>query len=382
MRYLGIDLHKKYLVIAEVEDGSKQVRRSRYPLTPDGVQMLKHSIDTNCRIVVEATGNAWWLHDQLYPLVDQVILANPGQLKAIAAARIKTDKVDAEIMARLLAADFIPAVWVPDPLTRRQRSLIGHRLRLRRGTTQCKNRIHAALMRNNVHIPHLFSRQGLAQLAQTELPPEDRVAVDSDLRLLRFTEGEIQALGGELNAEAVEGPRAEQIQLAMSVPGFDVLTASLLVARIGDIRRFPEPDKLASYFGLVPRLHQSGQTNRHGHITKAGSPEARHVLVEAAWAVVRHYKDTPLHAFYERVAARRGPRVAIVALARKLVTILWQVLTRGEACRYARARTLRRKLRRAAKAAVRYPVRPTMEIAQEIAALFNRGDDEGWVAAG
>jgi transposase len=369
LRYIAIDLHKKYAVVAEKVDGSPEIKSSRFRLTPAGVQTFRRNVDANCRIVIEATGNAFWLHDQLCPVAGEVILANPGQLKAIATARIKHDKLDATVMVQLLAADFIPRVWIPDPKTRAQRSLLSHRFSLRRSATRCKNQVHAALIRN-LHVARPFTREGRRRLAEVQLTPEDRAMVDSNLRILDYLEGELKAIGGELNAEAMEGPRKEDIQLAMSLPGLDVLGASLLVARIGDITRFPDGDHLASYWGLVPSLHQSGNVNRRGHITKAGCPEARHILVQAAWAVVRHYRDTPLYAFYERVAQRRGQGVAIVALARKLATILWQVLTKREPCRHCRPATLARKIRRARRNAARYPVMTDAERAERLASLL------------
>ena len=384
-RSIGIDLHKSYAVVAEREEGSKEVRRSQFKLTPHGVQMFIKSIDANCRIVMEATGNAFWLHDQLSPAAGEVILANPMQLKAIAAARIKTDKVDAEIMVNLLAADFIPAIWVPSPEIRRQRSLVSHRIRLRRDATRCKNRVHAALIRNNVHVKSVFSAEGRSRLADAQIPFEDRIVVESDLRLLASLETEIKALDQELNAEAMEGPRKAEIQLAMTVPGMDVLGASLLVAVIGDVPRFSEPDKLASYLGLVPRLHQSGQVQRYGHITKTGSPESRYILTQAAWAVVRHYGGTPLHDFFLRVAQRRGQAIAVTALARKLATILWHVLTKQEPCHYGRTATITRKLRRAANHSVRYLSQlkdEDLELACEALTDVYLAEEEGIQATG
>jgi transposase len=108
LRNIAIDLHRKYAVVAEKVDGSQEIKSSRFRLTPAGVQTFRKNVDANCRIVMEATGNAFWLHDQLCPVAGEVILANPAQLKAIAAARIKNDKLDAAVMVQLLAADFIP----------------------------------------------------------------------------------------------------------------------------------------------------------------------------------------------------------------------------------------------------------------------------------
>lgn len=351
MRYLALDVHKDYSEVAELVGG--KIKTSRFAHTPSGVQNFLRKIDADCRIVMEATGNAFWLHDQLAPVTEKVVIANPLQLKAISQARIKTDKVDAAIMVRLLAADFIPEVHVPSPDTRRQRSLIRTRLRLRDMATQAKNRVHAALMRNHLRIPKPFSKAGRVMLQQADLPWDDRVTVEMDLRLLESLETEIARMEHILAKQALEGPHKRDIQLAMTVPGLDVLSASFLVSLIDDISRFPSAKHLTSYLGLVPSLHQSGKVDRRGHITKRGSREARKLLNQAAWTVVRHYKETALYAFFERVAARRGQNVAIVALSRKLAAILWQVLSEQQPCYSGRSKTITRKLQRAARMADR-----------------------------
>ena len=308
---------------------------------------------------MEATGNAFWLHDQITPVAGRVVIANPLQLKAISQDRIKTDKVDASVMVRLLDADFISEVHVPSPEVRRQRSLVRSRLRLRKMETQAKNRIHATLMRNHARVTHPFTKSGRAALTRADLPWDDRVDVEMDLRLLAHLEEEMSHLEDILAKQAMEGPRSQEIQLAMTVPGLDVLSASLLVLLIDDVRRFPTKKKLASYFGLVPTLHQSRKTQRYGHITKRGSREARRILNQAAWTIVRLYPGTPLRAFFQRIAQKRRQKVAITALSHKLATLLWEVLTRKEPCRYGRAKTISTKLanarRRADKA--RLPVR-------------------------
>ena len=132
----------------------------------------------------------------------------------------------------------------------------------------------------------------------------------------------------------------------MTIPGVDVAAACTLIAAIGDIRRFDSPRKLAAYLGLDPRVRQSGEKPaRHGRISKRGNPHARHVLVEAAWQAMR--TPGPLRAFGERIRARKGTQVAAVAVARKIATIAWQMLTRGEDYAFQSPSLVRKKIRNA-----------------------------------
>jgi transposase len=142
--------------------------------------------------------------------------------------------------------------------------------------------------------------------------------------------------------EALESPEALRL---MSVPGVNVITAATFLAAIGEVGRFRSPRKLTGYLGLDPRVRQSGPgPATHGRISKQGSAPARYALVEASWSVVR--QPGPLHAFYERVRARRGHQVAIVAAARKLACLFWQLLTKQEDYAYAQPSLTKKKLRR------------------------------------
>jgi transposase len=130
----------------------------------------------------------------------------------------------------------------------------------------------------------------------------------------------------------------------MSVPGVNIHTAATFMARVGDIGRFENPRQLVSYLGLDPKVRQSGEEPvRYGHISKEGAAEARHMLCEAAWIVVRY--PSPLRAFAERTAARRSPGIATVAVARKLVVLFWHLLTKEEDYAFGRPTLTRRKLR-------------------------------------
>lgn len=221
-----------------------------------------------------------------------MVVSNPLRTRAIADAKIKTDKVDAGVLAQLLPADYLPGVWQPDDAIRMLRRLVARRAHIVRQRTRLKNQIHAILLRNLV----------------TGCPASDPF--------------------GNRSATAKSTPGTVIKRRTSSRPL--AAAAQALVAAIGDIQRFPSPQRPVSYFGLDPRVRQSGgQPARTGlHITKVGPAHARGMLVEAAWAVAR--TPGPLHAFFDRVRARRGPQIAAVALARKLAVLTWHLLTRGQ----------------------------------------------------
>jgi transposase len=187
----------------------------------------------------------------------------------------------------------------------------------------------------------VFGKGGREWLAQLELPPDERETVDGALRQVDFLDGEVGLIERELAGQALE---SEEIRRLMTVPGVSLISAATFVAVVGDVGRFSSPKKLVSYVGLDPKVRQSGEAPaRHGHISKQGPGEARHMLCEAAWVVVR--TPGPLRGFYERVRARRGTQIALVATARKLCVLFWHLLTREQNYAFERPSLTRRKLR-------------------------------------
>jgi transposase len=273
-----------------------------------------------------------------------VVLAHPRALRAIATARAKTDALDARTLARLSAAGFLPAVWAADERTRALRRQVARRRQLVAQRTRAKNQIHAILIRNLVERAPLakpFGPAGRRWLAEVALPADERRTLEGLERELDFVAEELRVL--ERDIAAATAQRAD-VRHLMSIPGVNAITAATLVAAIGDVRRFASARQLVSYLGLDPRVRQSGsEPARHGHISKQGARSARHVLVEAGWSAAR--VPGPLRAFAARVAARRGPQVATVAVARKLAYIAWHLLTRQEDYAYARPSLTRQKLR-------------------------------------
>lgn len=210
--------------------------------------------------------------------------------------------------------------------------------------TRFKNELLAVLHRNLSDRPPMtdpFGVTGREWLARQVLPVDERDSVDAALRQIDFLTGEIATIERDLARFAIQSEDAKRL---MSVPGVGLITAAAFLAQIGEISRFPDPRRLVGYLGLDPRVRQSGASPAHtGRISKEGSALVRHVLVEAAHTAVR--SPGPLRAFFERVRARRGHAIAIVAVARKMCTLFWRLLTTGEDYAYTMPTATAKKLR-------------------------------------
>ena len=344
MIYAGLDIHKR-VVEACVLDASGQVlRRQRFTLTPEAlVRFAQEHLGPQAQVVVEATTNTWAVVRLLKPHVAAVAVSNPLLTKAIAQAKVKTDKVDAHVLAQLLRCDYLPRVWEPDEATQERRRLGSRRASLVADRTAIKNRLHSVLAMRLLRPPEgqLFSQAGLAWLEALELDSQGRQCLDSDLRLLRALEQEIAALDRLLAQNGYAEPR---VKLLMTLPGVDVTVAQAVLAALGDLNRFPDADHAAAYLGLAPSTRQSAEQCYHGPITKAGNGQARWLLVQAAQHVRLH--PGPLGVFFRRLAKKKNYNVAVVATARKLVVIAWHLLKKNEPYRYAQPQATALKLGR------------------------------------
>jgi transposase len=343
MRNIGLDVHRDFCEVAIVEAG--EVRSAgRIETTPATLELFAQSLCSTDRVVLEVTGNAWEIARILEPHVGQVLVVHPGDT-GIRQARAKTDRLDARALAKLLAAGSLDGLWMPDEATRALRRRLARRSQLVRARTRAKNECHAALVRRLIAKPavsDLFGLAGRRWLDELELPVEERETVDGCLRQIDFLDSEITELEKSIAREALTCP---QIRRLMTVPGVNVIVAATFLAAVGDIGRFPGQRQLVGYLGLDPRVRQSGTAPAtHGRISKQGSASARHALVEASWSVVR--QPGPLHAFYQRIRARRGHQVAVVACARKLACLFWCMLTRDEDYAFGQPSLTRKKLRR------------------------------------
>lgn len=343
MRSIGLGVHRDFCEVAIVEAG--EVRSAgRIETTPATLALFAQSLCASDRVVLEVTGNAWEIARILEPHVGQVLVVHPGDT-GIRQARAKTDRLDARALAKLLAAGSLDGLWMPDEQTRALRRRLARRSQLVRARTRAKNECHAVLVRRLIKKPavsDLFGLAGREWLREVELPVEERETVDGCLRQIEFLDREIAEVEKQVARDALGSP---QVKRLMTVPGVNVIVAATFLAAVGDVGRFPDQRRLVGYLGLDPRVRQSGSTPAtHGRISKQGSASARHALVEASWSVVR--QPGPLHAFYQRIRARRGHQVAVVAAARKLACLFWCMLTRNEDYAYQQPSLTRKKLRR------------------------------------
>lgn len=344
LRFVGCDVHKRTAVFTILLEDGALFASYTVPVTREGLKAFaERQLTCTDRLAMEATTNTWAVAGVLRPFVQEIVISNPLKVRAIAEAKIKTDKVDARVLAELLRCNYLPVVWQPDAETQRLRRLTHRRAALVSDRTRLKNRLHSILHHTLVPLPEfdLFSKRGMVWLRELPLAEEEAQARDSDLRLLEQTELEIAELEQRLVREAWQD---EKVRLVMSIPGIDYTVAQTCLAAIGDVSRFPNAKKLAAYLGLNPSTRQSGPHCYHGPITKQGNAHARWLLVPAAQHLGQY--RGPLGQTMRRMIQRKNRSVAVVACARKLAVLLWHVLTSGEPFRYALPKSLEAKYSR------------------------------------
>jgi transposase len=344
MRSIGLDVHTRFAEVAISEPGGKVRPGERVAATPAELRAFAETLGPDDQVVLEATVNTWPIADLLRAHAGRVVVSNPMKTRAIAEAKVKTDKVDAAVLAQLLAADFIPEVWAPDEATRVLRRQVAHRASLVSQRTALRNRIHGILHRNLVEAPgtDIFGKAGRRYLGHAPLPADELDQVRSALRLMDALDLEVQEVEHRLASRALQD---DGVRRLMTIPGVGLTTAVALVAVIGDVTRFPRPNQLVGYLGLDPKVRQSGGRPAYtGHISRQGQAHARGLLVEAAWAATR--SPGPLRAFYERLRSRKARTVALVAVARKLTVLAWHLLSKQTDYHWAQPRLMADKMRR------------------------------------
>jgi len=320
MRNVGLDVHQKYTYYTEVDDGGVVLRQGK--VVNEALPAL-FADDQPRRVVLEAGRNWYHFFDSLEGLVEEVQLAHPLRTRAIAAAKVKTDKIDSATLAHLLRADLIPRAYTAPASVREEREVLRCRASLVSLRTRVKNKVHAVLAKRGMICPwsDLFGKSGRRWLSEAALPTVYQQTVDSNLRVLDSLNTEIGLVTEEVKRRVELSAEAK---LLTTIPGIGTYSALLLLAEIGDIHRFPDRQHLVSYAGLAPIVRSSGGKTRYGPISKQGSPWLRWILVQAAHVAPRH--DSDLRERYKTTAYRRGGKVATVALARHLLKVVYQVL--------------------------------------------------------
>lgn len=354
--YVGLDAHKEYCLAVGQDGAGRKVMEKRFCSTGPGLQSFVNSLAQGDQVVIEACGAWAHIYDALTERRIKVKLAHPLKTKAIASARIKTDRIDANILAHLLRANLIPEAWVPPAGIRELRTITRYRASLVKLQTEVKNQVHALLMRNGIRheFSDLFGNAGHEFLMNLDhrLKSVDSAILRSCTGTLAYIAPEVKRVSDYIASIVKEN---EDVKLLMTIAGIDVYSAALIVAEIGDIRRFPTYKQLCSYAGIVPSVHSSGGIVRYGRITKQGSKWLRWILAQAVNHVTR--RPGKMHDFYIRMVRRgKGKNVARVAVARKLLRVIWCMLTRREPFREENEQLTAMKYRRMEQRAREYPV--------------------------
>ena len=261
---------------------------------------------------------------------------------------MKTDRVDAKTLARLLRADMLATCYVPNEEERSRRELLRHRLQLVKTQTEVKNRVHSLLDRHGLRMPYPtpFSKKNIEWLKEQSLSTTDDAILLSDLALLEILNEQIQLIEEKIAALAVED---QQVRLLMTMTGVGYFTAMLILTEICTIERFSSEKKLSSWMGLAPSIHQSGEKTRIGSVGP-GNKRLRWVMVQCAHTAVRH--DARLKSLYEKYSKRKGEGKAVVAVAHEMTRIIYYMLKRNEPYRGENRRLTERKLKNMEKRAL------------------------------
>lgn len=330
MRSIGIDLHKRSMTACVIDKRTGETFTRSFRCQDENRILEFFSRLAPFEAVIEASATYEWLWLLLEPVAERLVLAHPKKLRIIAESKKKTDRSDAFILAQLLARDEIPEAYRPTPQEREYQHLMKHRHCLVRDRSSVRTRIRSILAARNVDVPGLFSRPGDDWIPALSLPPAESFRLRELWGQLGEIDKRIVTAEEELERfrEAAPESQKRKHEIVRSVPGVGNVVADVVVSTLGDVNRFPSIKKVTSYAGVVPGFRESDRKRKELPITKEGPRILRWALIQAAWRAVRHspyWRDT-----FELLAARRGRKKAIVAIARRLLGVIYTLLKKGE----------------------------------------------------
>jgi transposase len=340
-RYIGLDVHKHYLIALGMDEDLKVVLPARRVEFSYLEAWMKKTLTKQDEVALEMTTNTWQLHDELCAYAGSVVVVHPPHVALITRSLVMNDKIAASILARLLAKGLLVGVWVPPQEIRELRGLVAQRKKMTGLATQAKNRLHAVLQRHYWLPPegNPFHTSQKKWWLTLPMGPLEKVNVQSDLDTLQFAEKQLMPLTSMMAEIANQN---EEVTRLLQLPGFGVVTAVTVWAAIGDIHRFEDPKHLVGYAGLGTKVHDSGMSTRTGRITKAGRRDLRVVLIEAAQVAANSHPHW--QAELARLQLRLGRNKAIVAIARKLLVTVWYILAQHKTDRFAQPEAIAQKL--------------------------------------
>ena len=319
--FVGLDVHLRTCHATVMDERGRIVKQEKFPNERMELDRILSGID-DAKVAIEACYSWQPVYEFLEDRGYEVKLAHPTKTRIISEAKVKTDAIDSERLAHLLRSDLLPTSYVPPKEFRELRELVRLRTYLVRERSRFKNKIRAELAKRGIRVlKDPFTKRGTLSLKEYGIK-----AVDECLAMIGALNGRIKEISDELKEKAEENGDA---RLLMTIPGVGYFSALVILAEIGDISRFSDAEKLCSYAGLVPSVHQSGATRRYGPITKEGSKMLRWVIQECLWVHLGR-NDTYISRFFFRLASKKGKRKAAVAAARKLLVAIYWMLIRKE----------------------------------------------------
>jgi transposase len=335
MLHAGLDLSRTRLDFCLLDGEGARVETGAVAPDGDGLRGFARRVELRhgpvaVRAAIESMNGARFVHDTLERCGWEVEVADAQKVKGLGPLACKTDRIDAWVLAELSRIDLVPAIWLPSFELRAERERARWRLFLVGKRSSLKHRVHAQLLAFGHRCPvsDLFGRRGRELLDRLEFPEPWRAGVLASVAMIDDLDRQIAGIDRELKRLGADHP---YIPLLMSAPGIAWVLGYTIASEIGDIHRFSSPSKLCGYTGLCPKVHQSGRTDRRGHLTHAGPRYLRWALIEAAQHACRHpvYRER-----YQRNKARlgrqRGAKVAQVDIARRLAEAIWHMLTRNQ----------------------------------------------------
>jgi len=330
MNYIGMDIHKQFTVaVVKDEQGNKLAEEKFNNSEENFGNFMQNYKPEETKIVIESTGVWEYIYEILEAKKYEVKLANPLKTRAIAGARMKTDSLDASTLSDLLRGNLIFESYIPPKEIRRLREITRERRTFVKQTTQIKNRIHAILIKRGAEF-------GYATLCESAILwikqkfPDDKIILYY-LELLEYHNGKLNEINKIIAEKSYQDNNAK---LLMTIPGIGTIRALDIVAEIGEISRFSSANHLSSYSGLVPSIHQSGNTLRFGKLVKQSSKTLKSDFIEACWNIVRTKESNPLQEFFKKLAKKKGKQKAICATARKLSCVVYVMLRDQKEFRY------------------------------------------------
>jgi len=319
-RYMGVDLHRNcFTVHTRAEDGSGESRE----WSIHHLKAFAKTVEASDEVAVEATGNVRLFTQALKDRGCRLVVVNPHQFQVISRSVKKTDEHDAKVLAEFLSKGMLPEVRMKDEAHARVASLAQTRDKLVKLRTTLKNKVNNLLAARGILLrkESLTSEKGLAEVLASPVSELERTELEilvDEIRHLNESVKKIEALLRD------QGPKLPGWENITSIKGIGDTGASILLSTIGNIEDFADEGKLAAYFGIVPRVSNSNETERSGRITKQGCKMGRTALVQCALIAARY--SPYLQAYFRRIAATRGTGKAIIALARKFLGIIYKTL--------------------------------------------------------